>query len=260
MYYLDLLQNPAFSECEYHRFGQGEHHITRKWEKSVLLLMLKNELYFEEDGKAVSVRENTWYIQRGGLQQKGPKGSPAPEYFYIHFDGMFKEAPYLGGGLLPTEGQFSRDIVLPLIRELYACQNGIETAGKYENTIFRYLLYELKTESGAQTSGLSYQIAEYISRNFDKPLTLRQLALEFGYCEDYLGRVFKKQYQTSIHRYMTRLRLQKARQLLLHTDRGIAQIAFEVGYSEISLFYKSFFKEEGVSPAKWREQKRSGKQ
>ena len=116
--------------------------------------------------------------------------------------GTFKEAPYLGGGLLPTEGQFSRDIVLPLIRELYACQNGIETAGKYENTIFRYLLYELKKESGAQTSGLSYQIAEYISRNFDKPITLRQLALEFGYCEDYLGRVFKKQYQTSIHRYM----------------------------------------------------------
>ena len=48
---------------------------------------------------------------------------------------------------------------------------------------------------------------------------------------------------------MTRLRLQKARQLLLHTDRGIAQIAFEVGYSEISLFYKSFLKKKGFLPS-----------
>lgn len=256
VYCLDLLENPVFSECEFRSFSQGEHHMTRKWEKSVLLLVLKNELLFEEDGRAVSVRENGWYIQRGGLQQRGPEGSPAPEYFYVHFDGSFRDAASPGTGLLPIEGVFRRETVLPLIRELYDCRNGIETAGVYENTIFQYLLYELKKESGAQSSGLPFRIAEYISRNFDNPLSLRELALEFGYCEDYLGRVFKKQYQTSIHRYMTRLRLQKARQLLLYTERGIAQIAFEVGYSEASLFYKSFLKEEGVSPAQWREQKR----
>ena len=258
MYCLDLLQDTFFLECEFRQFSQGEHHITRKWERNVLILMLKNELYFEEDGKEISLTEDTWYIQRGGLQQTGLRGSPAPEYFYIHFDGVFKDSSSLGVRFLPVEGKFRRETVLPLIQELRACQNGVETAGVYENIIFHYLLYELKKESGEQGNGLPFQIAEYISRNFVKPLSLRELALQFGYCEDYIGRVFKKQYHTSIHKYLTRLRLQKARQLLLYTGKSISEIAFEVGFSETSLFYKSFFKEEGISPTRWREIQRLG--
>ncbi len=57
MYYLDLLQNPAFSECEYRRFGQGEHHITRKWEKSVLLLMLKMSCILKRTEKQSPLRK-----------------------------------------------------------------------------------------------------------------------------------------------------------------------------------------------------------
>ena len=254
MYYLDLSQGIHFIECEFRKFYQGEHHISRRWNTSVLLLLLKNTIYFEEDGKEISVPESTWYIQRPNLYQRGTIPSPSPEYFYIHFNGSYVDNASPGSPTVPVSGKFDPRSVYPLMRELYDYQNDPYKNQQFENILMQYLLFELKKQTLSEQNSLAYQIANFISQNFTRPISLKDISSVFGYCEDYLGRIFKKQFKLSIYKYITNLRIQKAKQLLLYSEKSISQISEEVGYLDHSLFYKAFQKEENTSPVQWKKE------
>ena len=58
-------------------------------------------------------------------------------------------------------------------------------------------------------------------------------------------------------RYQTRWRLQSARVQLRETRKSVAQVAHSVGYESEEAFSRAFKKENGVSPAHWREQRSS---
>ncbi|MDO4275558.1 MAG: helix-turn-helix transcriptional regulator [Eubacteriales bacterium] len=257
MYYLDLSQKISFAECEFRKFITGERHITRKWDKSVLLLVFKNALYFEEDGKEVCVPESSWYIQRDNLLQRGNVGSPAPEYFYIHFDGKYLNDTEYTETTLPISGKFDMQTIYPLVKELYENQNDIKNGTLYGNIVFKYILLKIKREFETTQNGLAYQLNEYILNRFHMSVTIKDISGQFGYCEDYLGRVFKKQFGITIHQYITHLRIQKAKQLLLCSTKSIHEISEEVGYTSHSLFYKSFLKIENKSPQQWKDENRS---
>lgn len=257
MYYLDLSQNINFVECEFRKFLPNERHITRKWDKSVLLLVFKSILNFEEDGKEISVPESCWYIQRDNLLQRGTVSSPAPEYFYIHFDGKYLDEPEYKEAALPISGKFDMETIYPLVKELYEHQSDFKNGILYGNIVFQYMLLKIKREFETKQNGLAYQINNFILSNFDKPVTIKNISNEFGYCEDYLGRVFKKQFEITIHQYITRLRIQKAKQLLICSTKSVNQISEDVGYTTHSLFYKSFLKVEKMSPQQWKDKNRN---
>ena len=168
MYYLDLSQDIRFDECEFRKFFPGERHITRKWNKSVLLLVFKNTLNFEEDGKEISVSENTWYIQRDNLLQRGTIGSPAPEYFYAHFDGKYLNDAEYSGAALPVTGKFNAQSVYPLAKELYENQSDIKNGRLYGNIVFQYILLKIKRDFQATQNGIAFQVRQYLLDNFDK--------------------------------------------------------------------------------------------
>ena len=56
--------------------------------------------------------------------------------------------------------------------------------------------------------------------------------------------------------YITRVRIQKAKELLLTTDRNIYEIASDVGYENIRYFSDLFRKIEGRTPSDFRRQMR----
>ncbi|MBQ9765649.1 MAG: helix-turn-helix transcriptional regulator [Lachnospiraceae bacterium] len=59
------------------------------------------------------------------------------------------------------------------------------------------------------------------------------------------------------HQYITRLRLQKACELLYSTELSIINISIEVGFQSLSGFYKAFKTQYDISPKEWRNKKRS---
>lgn len=257
MYCLDLSREIRFVECEYRKFLPDERHITRKWNKSVMLFLFKNELYFEEDGTSVVVPESTWYIQRDNLLQRGPIGSPAPEYFYVHFEGTYVQQEEPGGTLLPITGEYDIQALKPLLKELYEYQNNVSDGKLYGDIIFKYILLKMKNQYDVTKNGLAYHINKYILGNFDKVITINVMSDSFGYCADYLSRVYKQQYGMTIHQNITHLRIRKAKQLLLSSTKSVQQIGEEVGYSTHSLFYKAFLNTEKMSPQQWRLKNRS---
>lgn len=63
---------------------------------------------------------------------------------------------------------------------------------------------------------------------------------------------FKETTGTTIVRYITECRMQKAAELLLTTDYRISDFATMVGFEDAGYFTRLFRKEKGVSPAEFR--------
>ena len=69
-----------------------------------------------------------------------------------------------------------------------------------------------------------------------------------------LHKVFQLTFLQTIHSYQTAIRMEKAKELLLHTDLSIKAIAISVGYTGGNNFTPVFKKSFGVTPSKYRNQ------
>jgi AraC family transcriptional regulator len=70
------------------------------------------------------------------------------------------------------------------------------------------------------------------------------------------GRTFKKTTGITPHRWLVKLRLERAQDLLLWSTRSLAEIALDCGFSEQSHFTRTFTRLVGTSPGEWRRQRR----
>jgi AraC-like DNA-binding protein len=96
------------------------------------------------------------------------------------------------------------------------------------------------------------QARTILDENFDKHITIPQLARQAGINEAKLKEGFREIYGRSVHTYLLQLRLEKAKQLLLTTELSITEITYEIGYSHVTHFTTLFKKEQGITPSEWR--------
>ena len=95
-----------------------------------------------------------------------------------------------------------------------------------------------------------------LEENFDKHITIPQLARQVGINEAKLKEGFRELYNQSIHNYLQQLRLEKAKQLLLTTEKSVTDITYEIGYSHVKHFTTLFKKVIGITPTEWRKKNR----
>jgi AraC-like DNA-binding protein len=103
-----------------------------------------------------------------------------------------------------------------------------------------------------QTSALVKQALAYIHQNYARPLARWEVAQAAGASEDYLGRIFLRELGLSPWDYLTRCRVQQAKDLLQNTTLTIQVIARQVGFKDAAYFSRVFHKQCGVSPAQFR--------
>lgn len=107
-------------------------------------------------------------------------------------------------------------------------------------------------------SGTAREIEEaiaFIHQHIHDPLSLSQLARHVGYSPYHFIRLFKSEIGLSPYYYISSLRLQKAKDLLIHTHLPVRDIAMEVGYQSLGTFTTRFSEKVGVSPNAFRHQK-----
>ena len=97
-------------------------------------------------------------------------------------------------------------------------------------------------------------IKEYIHENYSKELAVEALASIVYLTPDYLSRLFKKATGKSLSQYIRQYRMERAKELLLHTNKKVIQIGVDVGYSNYSYFCQSFREYYGTSPEKYRQE------
>lgn len=98
------------------------------------------------------------------------------------------------------------------------------------------------------------QAKTILDENFDKHITIPQLARQAGINEAKLKEGFRELYGNSIHTHLQQLRLEKAKQLLLTTTMPITDITYHIGYSHVTHFTTLFKKEFGLTPTEWRKE------
>ncbi len=104
----------------------------------------------------------------------------------------------------------------------------------------------------APAMGLAEQIAEYLASRYNQPILARELSSRFHLSESQLRRRFCAVYGCSPVEYRNRLRCQIGRELLLHTNRTVAEISEHLGFSAPSDFYRLCLRYCKTSPAKMR--------
>ncbi|OXS57563.1 hypothetical protein B1A99_16000 [Cohnella sp. CIP 111063] len=107
-----------------------------------------------------------------------------------------------------------------------------------------------RTAKGAE---LSQQIRHYIDRHYAQQLTLEEVADRFFLHPVYLSVMFKEKTGETFQDYLRRIRMERAKHLLLTTKYRIDRISVMIGYENTKYFYKVFKKETGFTPADFRQ-------
>jgi AraC-like DNA-binding protein len=93
---------------------------------------------------------------------------------------------------------------------------------------------------------------------YNEPLTLGELADAAILSRYYFSRVFRVMTGTTPVRFLTAVRLYKAKNMLLETSMTVTEISYQVGYNSLGTFTSRFTRSVGISPARYRFLSHSG--
>jgi AraC-like DNA-binding protein len=129
-------------------------------------------------------------------------------------------------------------------------------------TLFRALLMELDADSdntalSSRGTELHYRqivqaIAMRITERPGQPHPISELAQEAGYSPDHFARIFKQTIGISPQAYVIRVRIDRAKQLLVESSLSISQIADVLGYEDLYFFSRQFKRKTGKTPRAYR--------
>ncbi|ATH81597.1 AraC family transcriptional regulator [Ectopseudomonas mendocina] len=97
------------------------------------------------------------------------------------------------------------------------------------------------------------RVVDLMNQHLAQDFSLSSLAQAAQLSEYHFSRLFKRATGLSPSRYFIRLRMARARHLLLETDRSVIDIGLEVGYSSASHFSQVFRREVGITPSAYRD-------
>lgn len=96
---------------------------------------------------------------------------------------------------------------------------------------------------------------EYIDNNLHRQITVSELCAKCFVSKNQLYNAFRDNLGTTIKEYIVARKLEKAKQLLVDTDRPIVEISEAVSIGEYSYFCKLFKKKTGMTPKAFRERR-----
>ena len=108
-------------------------------------------------------------------------------------------------------------------------------------------------------SVLVKQVCSYIESNYDKRIGLDEIAADCSYSKFHMARIFKSVMNMTVIDYLTKVRMEKAKELLAITKDSVKVIAFRTGYSDPNYFSLTFRKYEGITPLQYRAKALSAK-
>lgn len=108
-----------------------------------------------------------------------------------------------------------------------------------------------KSDQNEVGNALFSDIEEFIKANYNE-VTVKMIADLYHYNSDYLSRLFIKKTSLNLSKYIQKIRMEKAIELLESTNLSINQIASQVGYHNIGFFYKKFKEHFHTTPNKLR--------
>lgn len=124
-------------------------------------------------------------------------------------------------------------------------------------SILIQFLEELKTivrRSDHQQSLILHQIYEYVNENYANDISLSEMASRLHLNYTYLSSYFKQRTKENLTSYISRVRTDKAKELLFDQELSVSEISRLTGFSDHNYFSKVFKKMTGMTPVEYRNQ------
>lgn len=100
------------------------------------------------------------------------------------------------------------------------------------------------------------QVISHLEQHYASEITLTELARDFHVTPNYLSTLFHQTTGTTFVKYVMRLRMMRAKQLLADQSLQVQQVAEQVGYFSTRHFTKCFFEFEGCSPSEYKKKRK----
>lgn len=97
-----------------------------------------------------------------------------------------------------------------------------------------------------------HKIIRYLDSHYTENYNRRELAEKFKIHDNYMVQLFKKHTGTSISGYINNLRIKASIELIKNDDSKIVDIAYHVGYNNLTYFYRAFKSLTGMTPNEYR--------
>ncbi|MCU5279768.1 effector binding domain-containing protein [Bacillus thuringiensis] len=98
-----------------------------------------------------------------------------------------------------------------------------------------------------------YKVQDYIESHINDSLSIEELADIAGFSKFHFHRIFKGIVDEPLSRYVNRLKLERATNLLTYrTDMTITHIAYHFGFTDSAVFSRTFKSHYGISPSQYR--------
>lgn len=193
---------------------------------------IKNPLYFMSvhfSYTNVLFNDNRWEIMKEAKALPLSSMQSVKDCYQINY--LFRKLVGSWNEKLPGYELITRTLIQQLIFELY--QN--------EKIQDRNYSASLKVEN----------IIRYMHENIGRKLTLAELSERVQLSPTYLSRIFKDDTGYSLIGFFNKIKIDKAKELMIEGNKRIKQVAYEVGFSDEFYFSRIFKKIEGISPAEF---------
>ncbi|MBA2481465.1 MAG: helix-turn-helix transcriptional regulator [Planctomycetes bacterium] len=249
--------------------GQGIHprRTIDSWE---IIFVAGGDLHIEEAGRRFHLLTDQALLLRPGVEHSGTQPyAPECRFYWIHFQ-LIEAAKSRD-----ARGASSRDEKPPSVRvpqsvtvarpdaltALVRRYLDDQAAGRLSPTagasLITLMLCELAMPSAATAQGdpqsvLARHAHDLIVTRFHQDISTASIARSLGCNPDYLGRCYRAIHGHGIVEGIHRVRLQRARTLLLDSARPIDDIARACGFSDAIYFRRIFKRHESLTPLAYR--------
>lgn len=111
---------------------------------------------------------------------------------------------------------------------------------------------KIKVETDVPQEQTIIRMVRYMQEHLMEEISLNVLAEQFHLNAQYVSQLFKSEVGVNFLTYLTNIRIEQAKKLLISTSLSIAEISEKSGYADYRVFTKVFKKSEGVTPSQYR--------
>lgn len=129
----------------------------------------------------------------------------------------------------------------------------VEDIGVWLSTLMhRFIDYSFDF-TNIKHSDVVFKAAEYVKNHFAEKITLDDAAEYVALSKSYLSRIFKEETGESLTGFINKVRIDRAKLMLLGNETALIEVASQCGFEDQSYFTKVFKRLVGVSPKRYRE-------
>lgn len=147
------------------------------------------------------------------------------------------------------ERKRDRFVILPLSQR--RCRAAVTLLGIFADQLAG-LCNQMVVQKQNGEPPLIARAREFIARHYGEDISSRQAARELHVSRCYFCKQFKKSTGLTFTEYVSRLRIERVKELLLNRNLRISEIAFQAGFQSLTHFNRLFLKVTGESPTGYR--------